>query len=52
MFSWSNGYEKRYVLFYVDFETQERYPKKVLIGTRNSQKHKSLNHHSKNQDFL
>ena len=26
--SWSNGYEKRYGLFYVDFETQERYPKK------------------------
>ena len=23
-----NGYEKRYGLFYVDFETQERYPKK------------------------
>ncbi len=22
------GYEKRYGLFYVDFETQERYPKK------------------------
>lgn len=28
MFSWSNGYNKRYGLFYVDFETQERYPKK------------------------
>ena len=25
---WSNGYEKRYGLFYVDFDTQERYPKK------------------------
>ena len=28
MFSWTNGYTKRYCLFYVDFETQERYPKK------------------------
>lgn len=27
VFSWSNGYEKRYGLFYVDFETQERYRK-------------------------
>jgi len=26
--SWSNGYNKRYGLFYVDFNTQERYPKK------------------------
>ncbi|MGM0125558.1 6-phospho-beta-galactosidase [Enterococcus sp. AZ194] len=28
MFSWTNGYNKRYGLFYVDFETQERRPKK------------------------
>lgn len=28
VFSWSNGYEKRYGLFYVDFDSQERYPKK------------------------
>ncbi len=28
VFSWTNGYNKRYGLFYVDFETQERYPKK------------------------
>ena len=28
VFSWSNGYNKRYGLFYVDFDTQERYPKK------------------------
>lgn len=27
VFSWSNGYNKRYGLFYVDFETQRRYPK-------------------------
>lgn len=26
--SWSNGYNKRYGLFYVDFDNQERYPKK------------------------
>lgn len=28
MFSWTNGYNKRYGLFYVDFNTLERYPKK------------------------
>lgn len=28
MFSWTNGYSKRYGLFYVDFKTQARYPKK------------------------
>ena len=28
VFSWSNGYNKRYGLFYVDYETQERYAKK------------------------
>ena len=27
LFSWSNGYNKRYGLFYVDFATQKRYPK-------------------------
>jgi len=27
MFSWTNGYNKRYGLFYVDYETQRRYPK-------------------------
>ncbi len=32
---WSNGcYEKRYGLFYVDFETQERYPKKSATCTK------------------
>ncbi|MCI1857060.1 MAG: 6-phospho-beta-galactosidase [Sporolactobacillus sp.] len=28
MFSWTNGYNKRYGLLYVDFKTQKRYPKK------------------------
>lgn len=28
MFSWTNGYNKRYGLFYVDYDTQKRYPKK------------------------
>ncbi len=26
--SWSNGYNKRYGLFYIDYKTQKRYPKK------------------------
>ena len=27
MFSWTNGYNKRYGLFYIDYKTQKRYPK-------------------------
>ena len=35
VFSWSNGYEKRYGLFYVDFDTQKRYPKKSAYWYHN-----------------
>lgn len=31
MFSWTNGYNKRYGLFYVDFDTQKRYPKQSAL---------------------
>ena len=31
MFSWSNGYNKRYGLFYIDFETQKRYVKESAL---------------------
>ncbi|MGX8852392.1 6-phospho-beta-galactosidase [Amedibacillus sp. YH-ame10] len=34
VFSWTNGYNKRYGLFYVDFETQERYAKKSAYWYR------------------
>ena len=30
-FSWSNGYNKRYGLFYVDFDNQKRYVKKSAL---------------------
>lgn len=33
-FSWSNGYNKRYGLFYVDFETQKRYVKQSALWYR------------------
>ena len=34
MLSWSNGYNKRYGLFYVDYKTQQRYPKKSAYWYR------------------
>lgn len=34
VFSWSNGYDKRYGLFYVDFETQKRSPKQSAYWYR------------------
>lgn len=43
VFSWSNGYDKRYGLFYVDFETQERYPKKSAFWYQQLSKTKQMN---------
>ena len=34
LFSWTNGYNKRYGLFYTDFETQKRYPKKSAFWVK------------------
>ena len=34
-FSWTNGYNKRYGLFYVDFETQQRIPKASAYWFKN-----------------
>lgn len=42
VFSWSNGYEKRYGLFYVDFDTQERYPKKSAYWYKELAKTKEI----------
>lgn len=42
VFSWSNGYDKRYGLFYVDFNTQERYPKKSAYWYKNLAKTKII----------
>ncbi len=43
VFSWTNGYKKRYGLFYVDFKNQNRYAKKVPIGIRKSATANCLN---------
>ena len=32
--SWTSGYDKRYGLFYVDYATQKRYPKKSVKWLR------------------
>lgn len=42
VFSWSNGYNKRYGLFYVDFDTQERYPKKSAYWWKQLNEHRDL----------
>ena len=41
--SWSNGYNKRYGLFYVDYETQKRYPKKSAYWYRDMAESGELN---------
>lgn len=43
VFSWSNGYEKRYGLFYVNFETQERFPKQSAYWYKNLAETQILN---------
>ena len=43
MFSWSNGYNKRYGFFFVDFESQERYPKKSAYWYKELSETKELN---------
>lgn len=42
VFSWSNGYNKRYGLFYIDFDTQERYPKKSAYWFKELAKTKEI----------
>ena len=41
VFSWSNGYNKRYGLFYVDYDSQVRYPKNQLAGSSKLVKQRS-----------
>lgn len=40
--SWTNGYNKRYGLFYVDFETQDRYVKKSAYWMKKVSETKEL----------
>lgn len=42
VFSWSNGYNKRYGLFYVDYQTQERFPKKSAYWFKEVSESKEL----------
>jgi 6-phospho-beta-galactosidase len=42
MFSWTNGYNKRYGLFYVDFKTGKRYPKASAYWYKRVALHHSL----------
>lgn len=46
MFSWTNGYSKRYGLFYVDFKTQKRYPKSSAYWYHNLAINKKIWEHS------
>ena len=40
--SWTNGFNKRYGLFYVDFDTQKRYPKKSAYWYKEVSESKGL----------
>ena len=40
--SWSNGFNKRYGLFYVDFNTQQSYPKKSAYWFKKMSEEKRL----------
>lgn len=42
MFSWSNGYNKRYGFFFVDFESLERFPKKSAYWWKELSQSKKL----------
>lgn len=42
VFSWTNGYNKRYGLFYVDFDSQERSPKKSAYWFKEVSESKKL----------
>ncbi len=42
LFSWTNGYTKRYGLFYVDFDTQQRFPKKSAYWYKKISEEKKL----------
>lgn len=52
VFSWSNGYDKRYGLFYVDFDTQERYPKKSAYWWKELHQKRDLTNNDVSEEFL
>ena len=41
-FEWASGYEKRFGLHYVDFETLERFPKKSALWFKEAIKKNSV----------
>lgn len=51
MLSWSNGFNKRYGLFYVDFATQKRYPKKSAYWYKKMAETKRLVRSDEIQEF-
>ncbi|MCR2044439.1 6-phospho-beta-galactosidase [Anaerosalibacter massiliensis] len=42
LLSWTNGFNKRYGLFYVDYDTQDRYPKKSAYWWKKVSENKKL----------